>query len=104
MRTLTKTVSQVILIFEKTIKETCFYKLQYKSELSASQSSAWIDDSLLEGFPVIDYQLEQQMSIQITKSLERINMEIYLFLYVWQLLEIMRYCIEVIFLERKYAI
>ena len=43
---------------------------------SAPRLSAWLEESLSEGFTVFDYPLEHRRSVRTTNSLERVNKEI----------------------------
>lgn len=59
----------------KTAEEFLSAAIQ-KYAVSAPRLSAWLEESLAEGFTVFDFPLEHRRSIRTTNSLERINKEI----------------------------
>jgi putative transposase len=59
----------------KTAEELLQAAIQ-KYAISAPRLSAWLEDSLSEGFSVFDFPLEHRRTIRTTNSLERINKEI----------------------------
>ena len=59
----------------KTAEELLQAAIQ-KYDVSAPRLSAWLEDSLAEGFTVFDFPLEHRRPIRTTNSLERVNKEI----------------------------
>ena len=61
---------------DKKAAEQYLQMATQKYARSAPRLSAWMEESLAEGFTVFDFPLEHRRSIRTTNSLERINREI----------------------------
>ena len=66
-------------MFNASDRETADKLLQaaiQKYAVSAPRLSAWLEESLSEGYTVFDFPLDHRRSLRTTNSLERINKEI----------------------------